>query len=135
MVAIKFIITITITIITIITTITIIISPLQSTTGHRLFRHLAHSSSTRIQLLPAVLRKSSLHLAEGVLYYVYRDAISLHSRTRLPQRWSVLRLVWPAHCHFSMLIRCAMLVTLVLCRITWFRFDPAEKPKHKIIMS
>jgi hypothetical protein len=45
----------------------------------------------------------------------------LHSRTRIPQRLSVLRLIWPAHCHFSMLIRCAMSVTLVLCRITWFR--------------
>jgi hypothetical protein len=46
---------------------------------------------------------------------------SLHSITRIPQRLSVLRLIWPAHCHFSMLIRCAMSVTLVLCRITWFR--------------
>jgi hypothetical protein len=45
----------------------------------------------------------------------------LHSRTRLPQRLSVLRLTWPAHCHFSMQIRCAMSMTLVLCRIIWFR--------------
>jgi hypothetical protein len=46
--------------------IIIIISPLQSTAGHRplqlISRHLARSSATRIQLLPAVLRKSSLYL-------------------------------------------------------------------------
>jgi hypothetical protein len=73
-----------------------------------------------IQLLPAVLRKSSLHLAWGrpTLRLPRRG---LHSRTRLPQRLSVRRLIWPAHCHFSMLIRCAMSVTLLLCRITWFR--------------
>jgi hypothetical protein len=27
----------------------------------------------------------------------------LHPRTRLPQRLSVLRLIWPAHCHFSII--------------------------------
>jgi hypothetical protein len=45
----------------------------------------------------------------------------LHSRPRLPRWLSVLRLIGPAHCHFSMLIRCAMSVTLVLYRITWFQ--------------
>jgi hypothetical protein len=67
-----------------------------------------------------LLRKLSLHLAWG------RPTLRLtrrgfHSRTRLPQRLSVLRLMWPAHCHFSMLMRCALTVTLVLCQITWFR--------------
>jgi hypothetical protein len=73
-------------------------------------RHLARSSATRIQLLPAVLRKSSLHLAWGrpTLRLPRRG---LHSKTRLPQRLSVLRLIWPAHCYFSMLIRCAMSVS------------------------
>jgi hypothetical protein len=45
----------------------LIICPLQSTAGHRpispMSRHLARSSATRIQFLPAALRKSSLHLA------------------------------------------------------------------------
>jgi hypothetical protein len=54
----------------------IIISPLHSTAGHRPLQfQLARSSATRIQLLPAVLRKSSLHLVLGVLHYVY-DAAS-----------------------------------------------------------
>jgi hypothetical protein len=71
------------------------------------------------QLLSAVLRISSLHLARGrpTLRLPRRG---LHSRTRLPQQLSVLRLIWPAHCHFSMLIRCAMSVTLVLCRLLDF---------------
>jgi hypothetical protein len=83
-------------------------------------RHPARLSATRIQLLPAVLRELSLHLAWG------RPTLrlprhGLHSKTCLRQWLSVLRLIWPAHCHFSMLIRCAMSVTLVPSRITWFR--------------
>jgi hypothetical protein len=55
--------------------------------------HLARSSATRIQLLRALLRKSSLHLPWG------RPTLrlprgGLHSRTRLSQRLSVLRLIW-----------------------------------------
>jgi hypothetical protein len=69
---------------------------------------------------------ASLHLAWGLRL----PRRCLHSRTRLPQRLSVLRLIWPAHCHFSMLIRCAMSVTLVLCRITWFRIRiPQRNPE------
>jgi hypothetical protein len=72
------------------------------------YKHLARSTATRIQLLPAVLRKSSLHPAWG------RPTLripwcGLHSRTRLPHRFSVLRLILPAHCHFSVPIG-------VLCR-------------------
>jgi hypothetical protein len=89
-------------------------------------RHLARSSATRIQLLPAVLRKSSLHFAWGrpTLRLPRRG---LHFRTRLSQRLSVLRLIWLAHCYFSMLTRCAMPVTLVLCRITWFQIRPRRE--------
>jgi hypothetical protein len=59
-----------------------------------------------IQLLSAVLRKLSVHLAWGLTLRLPRRG--LHSRTRLPQLTSVLRLIWPALCHFSMLIRYAM---------------------------
>jgi hypothetical protein len=61
---------------------------------------------------------------EGVLRYVFKTRSPLHSRTRLPQRLCVLR---PAHCHFSMLIRCPMSVTLVFCRITWFGIRSRRK--------
>jgi hypothetical protein len=93
-----------------------LISPLQSTAGlaSAIARHLAISSATRIQLPPAVLRKSSLHLAWGGPT-IHSPRRGLHSTTRLPQRLSVLRLIWPAHCHFSMLIRCDLSVTLDLC--------------------
>jgi hypothetical protein len=72
--------------------------------------NLAPSHSISGYSHPAVLRKSSLHLAWGrpTLRLPRR---SLHSRTRLPQRLSLLRLIWPAHCHFRILIRCAMSVT------------------------
>jgi hypothetical protein len=64
-VTVRYFIIIIIIIIIIITIIIIIITPLQSNTGHRPLtsRHLARSLATRIQLLPSVLRKSSLHLA------------------------------------------------------------------------
>jgi hypothetical protein len=70
--------------------------------------HLARSSATRIQLMPSVLSKSSLHLAWGrpTLRLPRRG---LHTRTCLPLRLSVLRLIWPAHCHFSMLIRVSII--------------------------
>jgi hypothetical protein len=66
------------------------------------------------------LRKSSLYLAWGhpTLCLPRRGLLS---RTRLPQRYPVLRLNWSAHCHFSVLIRCAMSVTLVLWWITSFQ--------------
>ena len=43
-----------------------------------------------------------------------------HSRTFPPQRPSVLRAMWPAHCHFNRQILRAMSVTLVLLRIYSF---------------
>jgi hypothetical protein len=101
-----------------------VISPLQSTAGHRplqLFsisldlRQLASSSRQP----SCVNRHSTWHESGHLTLRLPRRG--LHSRTRLPQRLSVLRLIWPAHCHFSTLIRCAMSVTLVLCRITWFQ--------------
>jgi hypothetical protein len=56
--------------------------------------------------------QSTLHLAWGrrTLRLPRRG---LHARTRLLQRLSVLRMIRPAHCHSSMLIRCAISVTLV----------------------
>jgi hypothetical protein len=72
--------------------------------------HLSRSLYTRLQLLPAVLRKSSFHLAWGRLS-LRLPRRGLHSRARLPQRLSVLRLIC-LHCHFSVLIPCAMSVTL-----------------------
>jgi hypothetical protein len=101
----------------------IIISLLQSTAGHRPLQLLAISldlSATRIQLLPAILCKSALHMDWECPTLSLRRP-GLHSRTLLPQRLSVLRLIWSAHCHFSMPIRCAMSATLVLCRINCFR--------------
>jgi hypothetical protein len=35
-------------------------------------------------------------------------------RTRYPCGWSVLQLIWPVRCHFNVLIRYAMLVTLLV---------------------
>jgi hypothetical protein len=98
-----------------------VVSPL-STAGHRPLQFLF------ISLLPAVLRKSSLHLASG-RPKLCLPRRGLHSRTRLPELLLVLRLIWPAHCHFSMRIRCAMSVTLVVCRITSFRV-PQRNPEH-----
>jgi hypothetical protein len=43
------------------------------------------------------------------------------SRTYLPHRLSVQRLIWSAHWHFSVLKRCAISATLVFSRITSFR--------------
>jgi hypothetical protein len=80
-------------------------SPSRSTFG---YSHSAPASHPSLVVTPPGLRAS----------YIRRG---LHSRTRLPQRLSVLRLIWPPHCHFSMLIRCAKSVTLVLCWIIWFR--------------
>jgi hypothetical protein len=96
----------------------IIISQLQSIAGHRTIQLLAISLDLR--LLASSSCQSSCanrHSAwpEGVLRR------GLHSKTRLPLRLSVLRLIWPAHYHFSVLIRCAMSVTLVYCRTTSFR--------------
>jgi hypothetical protein len=67
--------------------------------------------------------------SEGVLHYVYGDAAST---SELVYRLSVLRLIWPAHCHFSVLIRCIMLVTFVLCRITsfWIRSNLEHSSLH-----
>jgi hypothetical protein len=100
----------------------IIISPLQSTAGHRPLQFLAISLDLRLlassSCQPLCPNRHSTWPG-GVLHYVYRDG--LHSRTRLPQRLSVLQLIWPAHCHFSMLTLCAISVTLVFCRITWLR--------------
>jgi hypothetical protein len=77
-------------------------------------RHLARSSATRIQLQPSCANRHSTW-PEDVPHYVYLDAVSTPEFVtfNLPQRLSVLWLIWPAHCHFSMLIRCAMSVTLV----------------------
>jgi hypothetical protein len=61
--------------------IIIIISPLQSTAGHRPLQLLAISLDLRLlaflllQLLPTILRKSSLYLAWGILHYIYRNAV------------------------------------------------------------
>jgi hypothetical protein len=100
----------------------IIISPLQSTAGHRPLQLLAIWFDLR--LLASSSRQPSCanrHSTwpEGVLHYVYLDSVST------PE------LVYPSGCrfygwygqrrHFSMLIRCAMSVNLALCRISWFR--------------
>ena len=65
------------------------------------------------------LRMSSDHRVGG-RHTLRLPRRGLHSRTRLLQRPSVLRQIWPAHCHFSLLILRAMSVTLVLSRITSF---------------
>ena len=63
---------------------------------------------------------SSVHLVGGLptLRFPIRGR---HSRTFLPHRLSVLRAMWPAHCHFSLQTLKAMSVTLVLRRISSFR--------------
>lgn len=60
-----------------------------------------------IQVLSATLRRSSLHQVRG--RPMPRLLIQcLHSRTLLLQRLSVLLLTWPAHYHFSLLLRWAI---------------------------
>jgi hypothetical protein len=55
--------------------------------------------------------------------YANRDAVSTF-RTCLPQRLSILRLILPAHFYLSVLIRCAMSVTWVFCRIVSISIYP-----------
>jgi hypothetical protein len=66
-----------------------------------------------LHLVPASRSAQIITAPEGVLHYVYLDAVSI-SELVYP---SGLRLLWPTHCHFSMLVLCAMSVTLVFCRI------------------
>jgi hypothetical protein len=63
-------------------------------------RHLARYSATRIHLQPSCANRHSTW-PEAVLHYAYRDAVTPEL---VYQRLSVLRLIWAAHCHFSMLI-------------------------------
>ena len=63
---------------------------------------------------------SSVHLVGG-LPTLRLPVRGRHSRTFLPHRLSVLRAMWPAHCHFNLQILRAMSVTLVLRRISVFR--------------
>jgi hypothetical protein len=106
--------------------IIIIISPPQSTAGYRPFNCSPSTQSSGTRTMPAVPRKLSLHQAWGRPTLRLPRFVS-HSRTLLPQLLSVLRLIWLAHCHFSVLILCAMPVTLVLCQITSFRIRFRKK--------
>ncbi|KAI8423547.1 hypothetical protein MSG28_012639 [Choristoneura fumiferana] len=81
-------------------------SYVQQSTGHKAspnVRHCILSSARRIQLLPAAFRRSSLHLAGG-RPTLRLPSRGLHSRTRLLQRLLILRQIWPAYCHFNLLI-------------------------------
>jgi hypothetical protein len=111
--------------------IIIIISLPQSTAGYRplqcptisLYLRLLASSSCQ----PSCANRHSTK-PEGVLNYVYLDTVST------PE------LVYPIGCRFygwyglptatsaCFLIRCAMSVTLVLCRITWYRIRSCREP-------
>jgi hypothetical protein len=93
-----------------------IISPLQSTAGHRSLRLIASHPVSRPAQIVTPPGRRALQLIYSLALHLSRRG--LHSRTRLSQRLSVLRLIWPALFHFSKLIRCAMSVTIVLCRIT-----------------
>ena len=97
--------------------------------GHPIALHLTRSSATLFHLLPATLRSSSFHLAWGRLS-LRLPIRGLHLRTRLPQRSLVLWLIWPAHCHFSLLILWAMSTTFVLCRITSLRIRSRRKTSN-----
>jgi hypothetical protein len=87
-------------------------------------RHLVQSSATCIHLPPSVLYKSSLHLAIG------------RPTLLLPYAVSTPELVYPndSEVAFSMLIRCAMSVTLVLYRVTWFQI-PSRRETPSIVLS
>jgi hypothetical protein len=108
----------------------IIISLLQSTAGHRPLQCLAISLDLRLfassSCQPSCANRRSTW-PEDVLHYVYLDAVST-SELVYPSGCRFYG--WYGHCHFSMLIRCAMSVTLVTLpdhpeTIRWF--DPAEK--------
>ena len=100
----------------------IIISPHLSSAEHRpplehttLLGPPLYSSSAH----PAILRLSSDHRVGGRLT-LRLPRRGLRSKTRLLQQPSVLRQIWPAHCHFSLLILRAMSITLVLSQIISF---------------
>jgi hypothetical protein len=107
----------------------IIISPLQSTAGHRPLQLLAICLIFGYSYPAHTCRpaQSSLHLAWGRPKQRLPKC-DLHSRTCLLQLLSVLPLIWSAHFHFNVLIRCAMSVTLVFCGITSFRIRSSREP-------
>jgi hypothetical protein len=90
------------------TVIIIIIRPLPSTARHwtsPIVRHLARSSALTSSSSQTSCANRHSTWPEGVLHYIYRESAS---NPRLTQRLTVVRLIWPAHSYFSMLIRCAM---------------------------
>ena len=72
-----------------------------------------------IQRLPAVLTRSAIHPAGGRLTLRF-PIRGLHSSIVFPHRPFDIRAIWPAHCHFSLLIRWAMSTTFILLRISSF---------------
>jgi hypothetical protein len=105
----------------IILTRVIIVSPLQSTAGHRPLQLLAISLDLRLLASSSCQPSCANHHStwpEGVLHYDYLDLVST---PELVYPSGCRFYGWYCHCHFSLLIRCAMSVTLVFCRITSFR--------------
>jgi hypothetical protein len=87
--------------------IIIIISPLKSTAGYRSLQlHAVSLDLLRLASSSCQPSCANRHSTwpEGVPHYVYHDAVSTPELL---------------YCHFSMLIRCAMLLTLVFCRILY----------------
>lgn len=71
---------------------------------------LSTTFSIPIQFLTAILLRTSLKI-------VLRHPTTRLAISRFPQRLSLLRLIWSAHCHISWLIRWAISMTLLLCWI------------------
>jgi hypothetical protein len=96
--------------------IIIIISPLQSTAGHRPLQLLANSLDLR--LLASSSRQPSIVFPPGlrVFYTTFTETSSLQNSFNPAVAGSTADMGSPPP-----LIRCAMSVTLVLCRITLFR--------------
>ncbi|KAJ8708758.1 hypothetical protein PYW08_010140 [Mythimna loreyi] len=59
--------------------------------------------ASRIHRIPAIFARSSVHLVGG-LPTLRLPLRGHHSRTFLPQRPSVLRAIYLAHCHLSLAI-------------------------------
>jgi hypothetical protein len=92
---------------------------LQSTAGLSLLQFLAISLD--LGLLSYSSRQPSFAnrystWTEGVLHYIYLDLVFTPELVYLSGcRFSSVQLIWSANGHFSMLKRCAMSLTLVIC--------------------
>jgi hypothetical protein len=100
--------------------IIIIISLSQSTVGHRPLQYPAISLDLRQLASSSCQTFCANRHSTWPLRYVYLDAVSTPELV-YPSGYRFYGWYDQPTATYSMLIRCAVSVTLVLCRITWFR--------------